>query len=155
MHRWLTAVSRLFTGILACVGLSCVESAAQDYPDKPIRMVVGYVAGGAADVTARLVAQKFSEYFGQPVVVENRPGACGMIADERVAKSPPDGYTPALHAKLNAASGKATNSTAIRESFIRQGLEPRTTSPEEFGAFIHAQIAQNGKLVRLAGVKAE
>jgi tripartite-type tricarboxylate transporter receptor subunit TctC len=63
------------------------------YPDKPIKMVVGFSAGGGTDVVARILALKMSESLGQTVVVENRTGASGMIAGEMVAKSPPDGYT--------------------------------------------------------------
>ena len=69
------------------------DAKAQSYPAKPIRLVVGFAAGGAADVPARLLAQKLSEVFAQQVIVENRTGASGAIATERVATSPPDGYT--------------------------------------------------------------
>ena len=63
------------------------------YPDHPVKVVVGFSAGGGTDVVARIIAQKMSETLGQTVVVENRTGASGMIAGEMVAKSPPDGYT--------------------------------------------------------------
>lgn len=66
---------------------------AQTYPAKPIRLVVGYTTGGPTDTTARMVAQKLSEHVGQPVIVENRAGASGTLGKERVATSPPDGYT--------------------------------------------------------------
>src|SRR5712692_1810682 len=71
------------------------ESAAQTsrFPDRPIRMIVGFSAGGGTDVIARILAQKLSESLGQSVVVENRTGASGLIAGEAVAKSAPDGYT--------------------------------------------------------------
>lgn len=83
----------------------------QLYPVKPLRLLFGYTAGGAGDVSARMLAQKLSESLGQNVVVENRPGAGGAIADEAVARSPADGYTllyaagstailPALRPKL-------------------------------------------------------
>src|SRR5262249_8360804 len=68
------------------------------YPEKPIRMLVGYVAGGAADITGRVLADKLSESFGKPVVVENVAGAAGNVAGERVAKAAPDGYTLLLAA---------------------------------------------------------
>jgi tripartite-type tricarboxylate transporter receptor subunit TctC len=64
-----------------------------NYPDKPIKMAVGFSAGGGTDVVARILAQKMSETLGQTVLVENRTGASGMIAGEMVAKSAPDGYT--------------------------------------------------------------
>ncbi|MCC6531907.1 MAG: tripartite tricarboxylate transporter substrate binding protein [Burkholderiales bacterium] len=69
------------------------DTLAQSYPVKPIRMIVGYAPGGGTDVTARLIAQKISENLGQNMLVENRPGASGFMAIERVAPSPPDGYT--------------------------------------------------------------
>lgn len=72
----------------------CLGSAwAQTYPVKPIRMVVPYAAGGAADITARVLGQKMSESLGVPIVVDNKPGANGMIGTDAVAKAAPDGYT--------------------------------------------------------------
>jgi tripartite-type tricarboxylate transporter receptor subunit TctC len=66
---------------------------AQGYPSKPIRIIVPFAAGGAVDVIARLVGGKMSENVGQPIIVENRPGASGTLGADMVAKSPPDGYT--------------------------------------------------------------
>ncbi|MBI4192934.1 MAG: tripartite tricarboxylate transporter substrate binding protein [Betaproteobacteria bacterium] len=86
-------IPRLFNGIIAIACLFVFESSGQSYPVKPIRVVVGYPAGGGADITARPIAQKLSEHLGQPVIVENRPGASSSIAIERVVTSPADGYT--------------------------------------------------------------
>ena len=66
---------------------------AQGYPNKPIRLVVGFTPGGGVDINARLLGPKITEYLGQQVVVDNRPGAGTNIANEHVAKSPADGYT--------------------------------------------------------------
>ena len=68
-------------------------SAQTAWPDKPVKLVVGFTAGSATDVTARLFAQKFQEAWGQPVVVENVAGNSGAIGTDRVAKATPDGYS--------------------------------------------------------------
>jgi tripartite-type tricarboxylate transporter receptor subunit TctC len=78
------------------MGLLAFTSAcayAQQYPLKPVRIVVGFTAGGATDIVGRMVAQQLTERMGRPFVVENRVGATGMIGAELVAKAPPDGYT--------------------------------------------------------------
>src|SRR5262245_32921174 len=66
---------------------------AQAYPSRPVRLLVGFTAGGTTDTAARLIAQWLTERLGQPVVVENRPGASANLAAEAVVRSPPDGYT--------------------------------------------------------------
>src|SRR5215211_861270 len=66
---------------------------AQAYPNKAVRMIVGFPPGGGTDVVARVIGQKLSEWWGQAVAVENRPGATGTIGADFVAKSAPDGYT--------------------------------------------------------------
>ena len=76
--------------ILFCLSSSAL---AQNYPSKPIKIVVPFPVGGIADIYSRLIGNRWSEAWGQPVVVENRTGAGGNIAAELVAKSPPDGYT--------------------------------------------------------------
>ncbi|HEV3372778.1 MAG TPA: tripartite tricarboxylate transporter substrate binding protein [Xanthobacteraceae bacterium] len=78
---------------LALAGLTADGAFAQTYPARPIRMLVGFSPGGPADVMARLIGQRMSVSLGQPVVVENRPGAGGTIAARAVADSDPDGYT--------------------------------------------------------------
>ncbi|HKC32540.1 MAG TPA: tripartite tricarboxylate transporter substrate-binding protein, partial [Xanthobacteraceae bacterium] len=73
--------------------LAASSAHAQTYPSRPIRLVVPFAAGGAVDVLARLLGSKLADQIGQPVIVENRPGAGGTLAADGVAKSPPDGYT--------------------------------------------------------------
>jgi tripartite-type tricarboxylate transporter receptor subunit TctC len=97
------------------ITLLCAASSAaysQSYPTRPARMVVPWTAGGTADLMARIASQKFSESFGQQFVVDNRPGAGGLIGTEQVAKAAPDGHTlllattapnsvaPSLYAKI-------------------------------------------------------
>jgi tripartite-type tricarboxylate transporter receptor subunit TctC len=87
----------------ACAALAAASAGAQDYPNKPVRMVVGVPPGGGTDVVARIITPKLSELLGQPVVIENRPGATGTMAAGQVAKSPPDGYTIMMgHVSVNA-----------------------------------------------------
>lgn len=97
-----------------CLGLafSCSVMAQDAYPNRPIRLIVGFPAGQATDVIARMAARKMQETLGQPVVVENKPGAAGIIGSELVSKAAPDGYTllvgssgtmainPSLYSKL-------------------------------------------------------
>jgi tripartite-type tricarboxylate transporter receptor subunit TctC len=78
---------------LACATASAQDDATRNYPTKPLRIVIGLAAGGGIDVITRVVAQKLSDSLGQPVLVENKPGASGIIAAEFVAKAPADGYT--------------------------------------------------------------
>jgi tripartite-type tricarboxylate transporter receptor subunit TctC len=85
---------------------------AQDYPNRPIRFVAPYNPGGSYDTVARLLGQKLSDALGQPVVIENRPGAGSLIGTEAVAKSPADGYTIVIfgnsHAILHSVHKKAS-----------------------------------------------
>ena len=88
-------------GVLAAIGtafaLGPLGVAAQsDYPNKPIKLIVGFAPGGSTDIVARIVAQKLGEKLGQTVIVENRAGAGGTIGADVTAKSPPDGYTLTL-----------------------------------------------------------
>src|SRR5437016_7464268 len=79
------------------------SAAAQDYPNRPVRMVVGFPPGGGTDVVARILAPRMSELLGQPIVIDNRPGATGTVAAGQVAKAPPDGYTIMMgHVSVNA-----------------------------------------------------
>jgi tripartite-type tricarboxylate transporter receptor subunit TctC len=78
---------------LVWAALLSASAAAQSYPAKPVRMIVGFSPGGGTDVVARVLSAKLSEWYGQQVVVENRPGATGTIGADVVAKSSPDGYT--------------------------------------------------------------
>jgi len=97
----------------ACLfAMAAAHAGAQNYPNKPIRMIVTFAAGGGADFMGRMIGQKLSETLGQAVIVDNRAGAGGAIGNEAVAKAAPDGYTlllgaagplvisPALYAKL-------------------------------------------------------
>ncbi|MBI5720746.1 MAG: tripartite tricarboxylate transporter substrate binding protein [Burkholderiales bacterium] len=85
--------SMLRAASLLLLTVCAAAATAQTYPDKPVKLIVPYAAGGFSDALARLVAQRFTESLGQTVVVENKPGASTNIGFAAVAKSPPDGYT--------------------------------------------------------------
>jgi tripartite-type tricarboxylate transporter receptor subunit TctC len=98
----------IFAGLIALALTAATPSFAQEdpakYPTRPIHIVVGFAAGGGNDIIARVFGQKLSESLGQPVIIENRPGAGAIVAMEHVARSAPDGYT-----LLVSASGIAVN----------------------------------------------
>jgi len=94
MQKTLRHLGLLF--ILACCG-----AAAQEFPSKTIRLIVPYPPGGGTDVTARLVALPAAAALGQPIIIDNRPGASGMVGTDLVAAAPPDGYTLLLFADAN------------------------------------------------------
>jgi tripartite tricarboxylate transporter family receptor len=95
----------LAAGAAALPAVSRVARA-QAYPTRPVRVIVGFAAGGPADILARLIGQWLSERLGQPFVIENRPGGGGNIGTEAVVKAPPDGYTLLL-----AATATTINAT--------------------------------------------
>ena len=92
--------------LLACA-FSVAVASAQPFPSKPVRIINPFAPGGATDIIARQMAQKLTEAWGQPVVVENRAGASGAIGVEIVAKSPPDGYTLLIATQTTHAANPA------------------------------------------------
>src|SRR5713226_7320229 len=130
---------RVFTAV-AALGLIAIPAAAQ-YPAKPIRIVVPFAAGGAADATIRIVAQPLSETLGQPVLVEYRPGAEGAIAGEVVAKSAPDGYT-----LLYAGSGQMLALPILRKNppYVIADFAPITSVDKlTFFLVVHPSVPAN------------
>jgi tripartite-type tricarboxylate transporter receptor subunit TctC len=141
----------------ACLALLfSVFASAQNFPAKPVRMLVGFSAGSTTDLIARVIALRMTEGLGHPVVVENRPGAGGNIAAEIVAKSAPDGYTVLL-ANAGIATGATAyvklNFTALRDFapltkvsatphilVVHPSLPPRTV--KEYITFVKARPGQ-------------
>jgi len=104
-------MNRLLVAFLAALALAA-PAAAQPYPAKPIRLLIPFTPGGSQDVIGRLLAQKVSEATGQPVVVENKPGAGGLIATQEAARAPADGYTLLLSTGAQMAIEPALNPKA-------------------------------------------
>src|SRR5215212_3220065 len=102
------------SAIVALLSIPAAESATQAlYPNRPIRLVVPYPPGAGTDFTAREVGAHFSKALGQPVVIDNRPGAAATLGHGLVAKSPPDGYTLLLATTGGMVSGPALMGSKI------------------------------------------
>lgn len=164
------ALSRCVVAVLGV--LSCAWTVAQDFPQRPLRMIVGLPAGGSTDLMGRLVAAKLSERFGQQVVFDNRPGASGIIGADIVAKSQPDGYTllmaggsfgiiSSLYAKVPFDTAKDFAPVALFATspyaFVVHPSVPVTTM-QEFIAYAKARPGQlnfagstPGSVQRLSG----
>ncbi len=113
MNKKIAALTLLFA---LCAGLA--PAGAAGYPERPVKMLVGFGAGGITDITARQVAEEMSQVLGQPVVVENRSGAGGNIATAELARAQPDGYTIML-----ASPGQLVVNPLTQKS---PGFDPRT-----------------------------
>src|SRR5881398_35920 len=93
---WMKLALRIF-GVVVGVLLMGGAALGQSWPTKPVKLIVPFTAGSATDILARAFGQKLSEMWGQPVIIENHPGAGGTIGAGIVAKAPPDGYTLLVH----------------------------------------------------------
>lgn len=115
---------------LAAVALASAGSAAlaAGYPDKPVKMVVAFTAGGPTDVVARLIAQKLTEKWGQQVIVENKPGAAGVLGSDYVARANPDGYT-----LLMATAGNLTVNQHLYKSMAFDPVKDLTPIAQTAG----------------------
>ncbi|NML42232.1 tripartite tricarboxylate transporter substrate binding protein [Ramlibacter sp. G-1-2-2] len=118
---------------LLALGLAAaaVTSAAQtaSYPNKPIRLVIGFAPGGAADIVARAMSDAFGKALGQPVVVDNKPGAGSSIAADIVAHAPPDGYTLLIASPSSISVNPALNPKLQYKPADLQAVTKITTSP--------------------------
>ena len=151
---------------------------ADTYPSRSVRFVVGFPAGNASDVLARLMGQGLSNRLAQKLVVENRPGAGSNVGTEVVARAPPDGYTlllitpsnalnKTLYEKLNfdfindiAPIASICRNTTLADPEFRARLTdlaavPMPMTPAEFEKFIGAETEKWAKVIRAAGIKAE
>lgn len=117
---------------IAIAGLALVGMAqAQPYPNKPVRLVVPFPAGGATDVLARVISQKAAEKLGQPIVIDNRPGAGGTIGSDFVAKAVPDGYTLLIATGSTHSIGPIVNAKIpyqVERDFVPIALVADTAS---------------------------
>jgi tripartite-type tricarboxylate transporter receptor subunit TctC len=146
-------MKRLLSTLAAIVLLGAALAArAQEYPNRPVRILVPYPAGGASDVTARVIADKLSKKWGSAVYVENKPGVNGIIGTETIAKAPPDGYTMGL-----VASSHVANPALYRKlPFDLSEMVPVTiTAQVQLGLVVNPKVPANSvqELVALAKSK--
>jgi len=116
MKRTLSQYMPRFFMAALLVGTPLISQAQADYPNKPIRLIIGFPAGGSTDIVGRVVAQKLGERLGQTIVVENRGGAGGTIGTDAAAKAAPDGYTLTL--------GTTSTMAVAPGAYTRLGYDP-------------------------------
>ncbi|MFN7428459.1 MAG: Bug family tripartite tricarboxylate transporter substrate binding protein, partial [bacterium] len=108
---------------LAALSVAATPALAQPFPSKPVRIVVGFGAGGGTDIAARSIAQKLTESFGSNFIVDNRPGAAGNLAGDIVARAPADGHTMLMaNSTIAIPSLSAKPPFDIRKDFIPLSL---------------------------------
>ena len=160
-----TLLSSVFPALLLAAGATAVApaAAADGYPERPIRLVVPYSPSGSSDVLARMLGDELRQVLGQPVVVENRPGAGSMLGTAVVAKAPADGYTILLadmpHTIVPAVQGSKTPYDPVKDFapvsligvaplllFVNPGIEPKT-----LGEFVAAAKQSPGTITIASG----
>ena len=137
--------ARIFIGSFLAVMLLVAGGAAtaQGFPNRPVRILAGFPPGGGTDITARILAVKLSEYWGQQVIVENRAGASGTIAADLVAKSVPDGSTLLM--------GLPNSNVVAQFAFPKLPYD----QIKDFAAFIRNEMAKTAKVIKDANIKFE
>jgi len=138
---------------LLLLSITSTVTFAQDYPTKPVRMIEPFGAGGGPDLISRAVSPKLSELWGQPVTVENHPGAGSTTAPALVAKSPPDGYTLLVNTSAQAYSVAVVKNLPYDplKDFIP--VAPLTSQPYVLVAGKSSGITTVGELIALAKAK--
>ncbi|MBI3375902.1 MAG: tripartite tricarboxylate transporter substrate binding protein [Betaproteobacteria bacterium] len=135
-----TSACQLFGCGLAALAVAAAASA-QPYPNKPVRLIVPYAPGGGTDILARLIVQKLTESLGQPVVIDNRAGADGIVGSSLVAKAPADGYTMLL-----ASSSHAINPTVhaqIPYDTLKEFACVSQTASQQLVLVVHPSLPVN------------
>src|SRR5881398_1447595 len=126
--------------LLATPILLATQCLAQDYPTRPIKIIVPFGAGGPADVTARLIGNVLQENFGQPFVVENRTGAGGVIGTLEAAKSPPDGYTLLMMSNTQTANESLLQAAQRKYELMRDLAPIGPVNYSDLVIVVHLQV---------------
>jgi tripartite-type tricarboxylate transporter receptor subunit TctC len=164
MPMFMRSICRIATAMLWALAALHEPAFAQDFPARTIRIVVPFPAGGPTDILSRIVAQKMSEDFGQPVVVENRPGADTALGAVQVARAAPDGYTLLAAMDTTLVMNPATKTSLLYDpfkDFAAISLGAKNTSlltvraedgPKSIGELIALGKAKNGTMNYGAGI---
>ena len=143
----------LDTVLCALAVAIALPAASQDYPNRPIRLIVGFAPGGSTDIVGRIVAQRLTGKLGQPVVVENKPGAGGTIGADLVAKAPPDGYTLTLGTTSTHAISAGAYSK-LPYNPVNDFTEPlASATPAAFTEVLKVQVGKYVALTKTLGIK--
>lgn len=161
---WLIAAAVLSAPMLK-------SEAAERDPSRPIRMIIPSGAGGITDILGRVIAPKLTESLGQQVVVDNRPGASGVVGSQIVAKAAPDGYTllmvfpshpvnPSLYPNIpydtvNREIVKIVRSPEFNQVLTAEGATPVGNTPAEFDAVIRADVEKWAKIIKEGAIRAQ
>src|SRR5881394_4356140 len=136
-----------------CIATAATLAIAQDFPNRPVRLVVPYPPSGNVDITARTVAPAFGEALGQQVIVENRAGAGGRIGTEAVVRSPADGYTLLLGSSGTVTAGPAVFKTRPYEPKDLVAVGPIQSVPIVLTVALKTPAATYAEFVALAKTK--
>ena len=141
-------------GIVAATLLAgVISAAAQSYPSRPIRLIVGFAAGGPTDVLARIIGGKMGEILGQQVVIENRTGASGNIATQYVVRAPGDGYTILMGANSNAVNESLFKNLDFNFAKDLIPVAPLAEAPTVLVAHPSLEVRSVKDLINLAKAK--
>ena len=139
--------------LLLILALVSTQVAAQTYPSRPIRFIVGFTPGGGVDINARLLAARMSELLGQQVIVENKPGAGTNIANEYVAKSAPDGYTLLLMSNTHTVNESLVPNKPY--ALLRDFIPVAPVNYSDLVLVVHPAVAANNLAELLALAKSK
>jgi tripartite-type tricarboxylate transporter receptor subunit TctC len=141
-------------GVVSALSAAILPAAAQSYPNKPIHVIVGFAAGGGTDIAARMIGQKLSDALGQPVIIENRPGAGGTTGNLAAAKAPADGYN-----LLMTAAGPHAIAPSLYKSLqydvFRDYAPIALVAENQYVLLVHPSVPVNSVQELIAWAKAQ
>jgi tripartite-type tricarboxylate transporter receptor subunit TctC len=141
--------------LAAALAGAVVPAIAQDYPTRPVRLIVPFAPGGSADVFGRFIAQRLQESLGQSFIIDKRPGAGTVIGTDAVAKAAPDGYTPLVMSNTHTVNESLLPNKPYQLMRDFVPVAAMTMGVEEFGRHLQADIAKWAHIVKVSGAKAE